>query len=221
MKHMQPLVPNRFLFRFEFPLYRAPGGLPVNGNVRVWSEAFLLPPLCAIDGQEPIGAVYAAWNEGGLYVGCRVEGKRRPVRCDPADFRKSDCLRLMTDMRDTRDIRRASRFCQHFFFLPAGGGPKGKDACAGSAKIARATQDAPLAPSNDMNVASSVTKTGYELTAHLPAHVLAGFDPAENPRIGFYYMLEDTELGQQALTVGDDLNWWIDPSTWATAVMVE
>ena len=27
------------------------------------------------------------------------------------------------------------------------------------------------------------------------------------------------ELGKQPLTVGDDLNWWCDPSTWATGVL--
>lgn len=218
---MSALVPNRFLFKFEIPLCRAARGLPVDGDVAAWGKAYILPPLCTIDDQEPFGVVYGAWNDGGLYVGCRVEGKRRPLRCDPADFRNSDCLRLMTDMRDTRDIRRASRFCQHFFFLPAGGGSKGKDACAGSAKIARATQDAALVAEGAISVASAITKGGYSLTAHLPARVLSGFDPAENPRIGLYYMLEDTELGQQSLTIGDDLNWWIDPSTWATAVLAD
>ncbi len=218
---MQSLVPNRFLFRFEVPIRRAPKGLPVHGDVESWGDGYVLPPLCAIDGQTPFGEVYAAWNEGGLYVGCRIEGKRRPLRCNPADFRKSDCLRLMTDMRDTRDIRRASRFCQHFFFMPTGGGARGREACAGAAKIARATQDAPPVSSGDIPVASRVSTSEYSLTAHLPAHVLAGFDPAENPRIGFYYMLEDTERGQQALTIGDDLNWWIDPSTWATATLVQ
>lgn len=218
---MKPLVPNRFLFRFELTIHRAKKGLPVNGDVAAWGSHYLLPPLHTIDDEDPIGDVYAAWNEGGLYIGCRVEGKSRALRCDPDNFRQSDCLRLMTDMRDTRDIRRATRFCQHFYFLPAGGGPKGRDACAGTAKISRATQDAPPVSSSDIIVASVVKKSGYMLTACLPAQVLSGFDPAENPRIGFYYMLEDTELGRQSLTVGDNLNWWIDPSTWATAALME
>ena len=57
------------------------------------------------------------------------------------------------------------------------------------------------------------------MDAHLPAACLSGFDPDEHPRIGFYYMLEDREHGQQYLTVGDDLYWYVDPSTWATAVL--
>jgi hypothetical protein len=32
-------------------------------------------------------------------------------------------------------------------------------------------------------------------------------------------MLEDGDHGQQYLTVGDDLYWYVDPSTWATAVL--
>ena len=44
-------------------------------------------------------------------------------------------------------------------------------------------------------------------------------DPEEHPRIGFYYIVEDREYGQQYLTIGDDLYWYVDPSTWATAVL--
>jgi hypothetical protein len=127
----------------------------------------------------------------------------------------------MTDMRDTRDIRRATRFCQHWYLLPAGGGTRKNEAVGGAAKVARAMQDAPVAAADDITIASGVTKTGYGLTALLSRNALAGFDPTENPRIGFFYILEDGELGRQSLTVGDDLNWWIDPSTWPTAVLVE
>jgi hypothetical protein len=81
--------------------------------------------------------------------------------------------------------------------------------------------DAPLVRPGDIPIAARVSRTGYALTAHIPGRALSGFDPAENARIGLYYMLEDAELGQQALTIGDDLNWWIDPSTWATAVLTE
>ena len=78
---------------------------------------------------------------------------------------------------------------------------------------------APTVPASQIDVASTVTKSGYSLEARIPGRCLSGFDPAEHPRIGFYYILEDGDHGQQYLTVGDDLNWHIDPSTWATAVL--
>jgi hypothetical protein len=122
-------------------------------------------------------------------------------------------------MRDTRDIKRASRYCQQFFLLPAGGGNDHKSPIAGGARIQRATEHAPVAPTGGIPIAGRRTAREYTMEAHIPADMLAGFDPDEHHRIGFYTMLEDVALGQQYLTVGDDLNWFIDPSTWATAVL--
>ncbi|MCG8404385.1 MAG: hypothetical protein MI923_04210 [Phycisphaerales bacterium] len=186
-----------------------------------WNSQFLLPALHAVDGEHGFAELYAAWHDSGLYIGCRVKGKREHPRCDASRFWKSDNIRIMTDMRDTRNIRRATRFCQQFYMMPAGGGPQGRQAIAGDAAIHRATENAPLADEGTIPVASNVTKTGYSLTAHLPTAILHGFDPVENPRIGLLIMVEDLELGQQSLTVGDDLNWWIDPSTWPTAILTE
>lgn len=218
---LSQLVPNRFLFKFEFPLHRCARAPRINGRVDDWDERYLIPPLHELDGEKATGTVYAAWNDDGLYVACQVNGKKRSPRCEPGRFWKSDGLRLMTDMRDTRTIRRATRFCQQFYFLPTGGGPDGDEPAAGAAPIHRATEDAPSVPAGAIQAAAILKPDGYGLTAHVPARVLHGFDPAENPRIGFFYMLEDSELGQQSLTVGDDLNWFVDPSTWPTGVLTE
>ena len=125
----------------------------------------------------------------------------------------------MIDTRDTRDLKRASRFCQKFYFLPGGGGTSGRDPVAGPAKIQRAAEDAPLPPAEMIQVASERDGLSYTIEGFVPADALHGFDPAEHPRIGLYVILEDKELGQQFPTVGDDLYWWVDPSTWPTAVL--
>jgi len=216
---MSGLIPNRLLCDFEFPLrYRsAPPG--VTGDLDDWDAAYLLPNLGALDGQQPFGQVFAAWNEQGLYVAVEVRGKRRKLRCDPKEFWKSDHLRLCVDFRDTRDIKRASRYCQQFYLLPSGGGPMGRDPVGGAHPLQRARENAPPVPPGRIRVGARVDSNGYCMDAHLPADCLSGFDPREHPRIGFYYMLEDQDHGQQYLTVGDDLYWFVDPSTWATAVL--
>ena len=216
---MSALIPNRFLFDFEFPLhYRLL--LPViDGDVGDWTDGDLLPKLAELDGREEYADVWACWNETGLCVACRVTDKRTPLRCDPGSFWTGDNLRVCTDMRDARTNKRATRFCQQFFFLPTGGGPGKEDPVAGVNKIKRAREDAPPVPIGRIAVASCVTRSGYTLEAHIPAACLSGFDPAEHPRIGFYYILEDGDHGQQYLTVSDDLYWYVDPSTWATAVL--
>lgn len=216
---MTTLVPNRFLFDFEFPLhYRSV--LPViDGGLDDWTDEDLLPKLAELDGREEFADVWTCWNESGISIACRVTDKRQSLRCDPRTFWKSDNLRLCTDMRDARANKRATRFCQQFYFLPTGGGKRGNAAAAGVSKLKRAREDAPLIPSERIQVASCVTSSGYTLEAHIPAECLSGFAPLDHPRIGFYYMLEDRDHGQQYLTVGDDLYWYVDPSTWATAVL--
>lgn len=216
---MTALIPNRFLFSFEFPL-RYHDDLPeVDGSLKDWTNADLLPRLGELDGRREFARVWACWNEGGLAVACRVVDKTKPLRCDPKRYWKGDNLRLCTDMRDARKNKRATRYCQQFFFLPAGGGAKGDRPVAGAGKLQRAREDAPPVGVEGIQIASNVSRTGYELEARIPADCLNGFDPLEHPRIGLYYILEDADHGQQYLTVGDDLYWNVDPSTWATAIL--
>ena len=213
------LIPNRVLFDFEFPLPRRRDPPAIDGTLTGWTDRELLPGFSELEGTRPFAPVWACWNESGLFIACRVKGRRQPLRCDPNVFWKSDNLRLCTDTRDARRNRYATRFCQQFYFLPTGGGPQRDRPVAGVARIRRAREDAPIVSSEQLGVASRVTDSGYSLVARIPAECLSGFDPAEHPRIGFYYILEDRDHGQQYLTVGDDLYWYTDPSTWATAVL--
>jgi hypothetical protein len=216
---MTDLVPNRFLFSFEFPLHYRAQPPHITGELSDWTDAELLPALGELDRRPEFARVWACWNDDGLCIATRVDGKCRPLRCETDSFWTGDNFRLCTDMRDTRDIKRADRFCQQFYFLPTGGGAKRRDAAAGVSKLQRAREDAPRIPAEKIVVASKVSAKGYTLEAHIPAECLSGFDPSEHPRIGLYYILEDTDHGQQHLTIGDDLNWHVDPSTWATAVL--
>ena len=216
---MTELVPNRFLFGFEFPLRYLAVMPEIDGTLGGWTDAELLPKLGAIDGRPEFADVWACWNESGVAIACRVTDKRKALRCDPRSFWSGDNLRLCTDMRDARTNKRATRFCQQFHFLPTGGGKGGKKAVAGTSSLKRAREDAPTVPVTRIQVASNVTKTGYVLEAMIPGECLSGFDPGEHRRIGLFYILEDGDHGQQYLTVGDDLYWYVDPSTWATAVL--
>jgi len=213
------LIPNRLLFDVEFPLCERQRPPAFDPELSDWTDELRLPDLCELDGQAPFAPVYACWNSDGLHIATRVTGKRSPLRCEAATFWRGDNLRICTNMRPARDVKRATRFCQQFYLMPRGGGSDGRQPIGGGAKLQRAKEDAPVASADRIEVQSNVERDGYALQAHLPADVLFGFDPDEHPRIGFYYMLEDADYGQQFLTVGDDLYWYIDPSTWATAAL--
>ncbi|MCP4593830.1 MAG: hypothetical protein GY842_24110 [bacterium] len=213
------LVPTRFLFDFEFPLRYRPQAPRITGDLADWTEEELLPPLCRLDGTEPFAPVYACWNEAGLYVATEVRGKTQPLNCVPTRYWKSDHLRLCLDMRDTRTIKRASRYCRQFYIMPTGGGPQGDRPIAEAVQFRRARAHAPDADSRQIQLGAQLGHDGYRMEAQFPADTLPGFDPEEHSRIGLYYILEDRDHGQQYLTVGDDLKWYVDPSTWATAVL--
>ncbi len=216
---MTRLIPNRFLFDFEFILrYRSK--IPtLTGKLNGLSNEYLLPYFGELDGAPQFGKLWACWNESGIYIACDVTGKNKPLKCDQQTFWKGDNLRVCTDMRDTRNIKRASRYCQQFFIIPTGGSKRKDKPVAASTPIHRAQQESPPVPVGQIGVASIIRANGYSMEAHIPAASLSGFQPDDYDRIGFYYMLEDSELGQQYLTVGDNLNWHTDPSTWATAVL--
>jgi len=217
---MSTLVPNRFLFDFAISLQYREMMPDVDGSLTGWTDAERLPTLGEVDGQEDFAEVWACWNDRGLAFACRVTGKRQRLRCDPARFWEGDNVRLCVDMRDTRNIRRATRFCQQFFLLPTGGGRRKSEPAAGVNPIQRAREEAPPVPVERIRVASRVGPSEYNVEALIPRECLSGFDPVEHPRIGFYYLIEDGDHGQQYLTVGDDLYWHIDPSTWAAARLV-
>ena len=211
-----PLVPNRFLFRLIYPCVH------VSEMPREDDDSLLeLPESCrvdnfaAMDDQKNFADVRLAWNDLGIGLQVTVHGKDQQPQGDAARPRGSDGVTLWLDTRDARTSHRASRYCHQFHFLPVGGGPDHDEPVFVQTKINRALQDAPLAAADSVPFRSVITKGGYLIEAFLPVAVLTGFDPGQNPRLGFYYAVRDGELGEQCLTVGSDFPYWEDPSLWS------
>jgi hypothetical protein len=209
------LIPNRFLFRVAYPC-RYIADVPRDGD-----DLLGLPDECRIDnyadmdGRRDFADVRLAWNDEGLAFQVEVRGKEKPPVGDAARPRRSDGVSLWIDTRDARTGHRASRHCQQFHFLPVGGGQEQEDPAFVQTKINRAAQDAPLAPSGSVPFQFLRRTGGWRLEAFLPATALNGFDPEQNPRLGFYYAIRDAELGEQTLTVGSDFPYAEDPSLWS------
>jgi hypothetical protein len=216
------LIPSRFLFRVCYPC-RYISGIPANDSDRLLD----LPLDCRIEnfadtaGRKNYADLRVAWNDLGLAVQLEVSGKEQDPQGHAARLRGSDGLTLWIDTRDARTSHRASRYCHQFHFLPTGGGPDADEPVFGQTKINRALQDAPLCNSNYVPFRSQRTAHGYRLEAFLPAAVLHGFDPEQNRRLGFYYAVRDSELGEQVLSVGSEFPYWEDPSLWSVLELVE
>lgn len=212
-------LPKRAFFRFEFPIHYIQKPPVIDGSPRKWKSEYLLPPLVELDDEEVFADVYAAWNEAGLYVAFDVPQRRSAPRCDADQWWKHDGIRLCVDTRDARDIKRATRFCHLFYLLPTGGGANRRLPLAGLHRMSRSKEPPPPIDVGKIKLGVQIDRAGYTLEAALPASCLNGWDPHEHSRIGFYYKVKDLQLGDQHLTVDDELGWNVDPSTWATAVL--
>ncbi len=83
-----------------------------------------------------------------------------------------------------------------------------------------ARENRTLADCEHFDLHSQRFSDGYLLEAWLPAKVLTGYEPAAQPQLGFYYHLQDAELGRQFLTVGQEFPFEQDPSLWSTVELV-
>jgi hypothetical protein len=215
-----PLVPNRFLFRVAHPChYRA--AMPLAGDDLLdLPESNRIDNFAGLDDLHNFADFRLAWNDLGLGVQVEVRGKDKPLAGDESRPRHSDGFSLWIDTRDARTSHRASRYCHLFHLLATGGGPDKDRPAFVQRKINRALQDAPEVSAKDVQLRFHNARGGYRLEAFLPARVLNGYDPEQNPRLGLFYLVHDPERGDQALSAATDLPYSEDPSLWAVLELV-
>lgn len=209
-----PVAP-RLFFACTFACPRRDPGPRIDGDLRDWDDECLLPDLMAIDGHPSFAAVRLAWNDAGLYLALEVKDKTE-YRIDPRNIDRGDCLELWVDTRDVKDQHRANRFCHRFYFLPGGTGRDGKKPIGRQMAIDQAREQAPPCPEESIRVALRRLKRSYRMEIALPAQGLNGFQPGEFGRLGFTYLLHDSQHGTQSWSCGPDLGVAHDPGTWGT-----
>jgi hypothetical protein len=215
------LVPYRFLFRVAYPCRYVPDVPREEGDSLLdLPEACRLEGFDDMEGRQPFADVRLAWNEGGIAFQVEVRGKQELPAGDLSRPPQSDGVTLWLDTRDARTSHRASRYCHQFHFLAAGGGPERDEPALVQAKINRAMQDAPAAPSGAVVFQCRPRTGGYLLEAYLSAAALNGFDPEQNPRLGVFWAVHDRERGDQTPGAGSDFPFAEDPSLWCVLELV-
>jgi hypothetical protein len=211
-----PLIPYHLLFRVS---YSCPyvGDMPVaeGDDLLGLPEKCRLENFAAMDGRTNFADIRIAWNETGLGFQAEITGKENLPRGDASRPRQSDGVTLWIDTRDARTSHRATRYCHQFHMLPTGAGSEHDEPILLQARINRALQDAPNTVSSSVPFRAARKSSGYKIEVFLPAAVLNGYDPEQNPRLGIYYAVHDAELGDQVLSVGSDFPYADDPSLWS------
>ncbi len=218
---MSQTVPPRFLFRFA---YTAPYVAELSQKklpIELPPEC-RLPSLAELDGQTDFAELRCGWNEAGVAISVTVQGKQQALKCDPLSPKTSDGMQLWIDTRCTQNVHRATRFCHHFCVLPTGRGAKKQEPSITQLPLANAKEDVSRDATGKaaITLAAQLTGDGYQLCAWFPAEVLQGFDPESHPKLGFYAVVRDAELGEQFLTIGREFPIDFDPSMWQTLELI-
>ncbi|HEV3023145.1 MAG TPA: hypothetical protein VGX76_11790, partial [Pirellulales bacterium] len=173
-----------------------------------------------LDGRSAFTEFRIGWSEQGLAFLAKVAGKRQLPWCRESRPDDSDGVRLWIDTRDTHNIHRAGRFCHQFIFMPAGAGRALDEPAADQVLINRARENARPVRAGVLAVRRAKRVDGYLLEGFVPVAALTGFDPVENPKLGFTYAVIDRELGEQTFSCASDFPYREDPSLWATLELV-
>jgi hypothetical protein len=214
----QLLAPS-FLFRFAAPcLYAAPIWSPKGKSL---GEEYRLPSFTELDDVPQRVDVAAAWNEQGLCFNVTTSGKKQLPWCRENKIEDSDGFYVWVDTRDTHNIHRASRFCHQFVFLPGGTGSKLDEPIAEILAINRARESPKPLRRNLLQVVSHKLKDGYRLECFIPAEGLTGWEPSENPKLGFHWAVADREIGEHTFCCPPGLPYKEDPSVWGTLELVK
>ncbi|MGH7130090.1 MAG: hypothetical protein ACREIV_16075, partial [Planctomycetaceae bacterium] len=150
------MLPPPFLFRYSFAARKIAGLPRGRGALLDLPDECRLPDLNALSERPSFAELRIAWNEHGLGVSVNVTGKRLPPECDVRQPAEADGLQVWIDTRNTQSIHRASRFCHHFCFLPAGGGRKANQPLAVQVPISQAREDAPRVDPATLSVLAKV-----------------------------------------------------------------
>ena len=208
------IVPPSFLFHYQLSVPRVDGLPKKKGkSLQLPDFAKVFVPSSLNEGTTGL-ELKLGWNPEGLAVEMAVRGKKEKPAGRRHDLKNSDVVYVFIDTRHTANVHRATEFCTALQILPSDEAADDEPTVQ-FVEIAqqRGTRRQPDAKSLMVNVQNQ--SDGYRLDLWIPATQMPGFDRiAEIGHLGFYIVVEDTELGQLPLSIGDDFPVTHDPSTW-------
>ncbi|MCX7385063.1 MAG: hypothetical protein NTX48_00240 [Planctomycetales bacterium] len=208
------IVPPSFLFQYQLSIPKIDDLPRKNGRrMQLPDTARVFVPAAMNEGTARLD-VRLAWNPDGLAMELLVHGKKSEISGRRHDLKHSDYVLVCIDTRHTNNVHRATQFCTALQILPA---DEAADDLPTGQFIDMAQQRSTHRPQDAKRVVISVqtVSDGYRMELWIPAGQIPGFtETPEIGHLGFYVVVEDTELGQLPLSVGDDFPVAHDPSTW-------
>ena len=208
------IVPPSFLFQYQLSVPRVDGLPKKKGkSLQLPDTARVFVPSSLNEGTAGL-ELKLGWNPDGLAIEIAVRGKKEETAGRRHDLKNSDVVYVFLDTRHTANVHRATEFCTALLILPSDEAADDKPTVQfveiAQQRVTRREPDAKRVMVNIQNQSD-----GYLLNLWIPAAQMPGFDQIEEIcHLGFYIVVEDTELGQLPLSIGDDFPVAHDPSTW-------
>ncbi len=220
-----------FKFTFQVPYIAKMAGesedYPLSETGIPFPESALLPCFCSSEDR-PFADVYLGWNEKG--IGCQIIvnlAKKLPSFQAAESGKMGNRTTLWLDTRGDRSGHRATRTCRKIRlqykisraelnnYSPTVSRKKSKNWTPIEVlPIPRALQEPKLPNIETISLGTSVQDSQYHVNIFIGKEALIGYDPLENPLLGFYYEIIDEFLGNQTPTVGEEFPYDHDPHFW-------
>ncbi len=228
-------IPQSFLFRLRIPCrplsptlvssYPIPETLDASYGVPFWSQAAspngfatqaLVQTLRNAQNQTRFD-FRIGWAQEGLLFTVVVANKREQRHWTHSSLKEADCVLLCLDARDLKDLHHGSRYCHKLLFYPlVGEGANVAKPLAQWLLLERAKARPEEVDVGSFRLASERRADGYAFSAFIPGSTLTGYDPKVIDRIGFHFIVQDSEYGKFALQHTEPFPVENDPSLWAT-----
>lgn len=219
---MNQVVPSSLLFdyRFQVPSCADPSRKK-RGQLLTLPSAAELPVLSAMDNGSRFATICAGWNPKGLGITVGVRGRSQPVTGDARNLDRSDGIELWIDTRPTGNVHRATGYCHRLMCLASDDSAEGMPAAVPQS-IPQQREIRAEMQAKHIQLRLHSCSDGYDLEIWIPDSQLYGFDQIDELRqLGFYCVVHDTELGEQALTVPDAFPFAWDPSLWVNLELTD
>lgn len=182
---------------------------------------YLLPNLSRFHGDLNFAEVALGWNQEGIFGSVFVSGSFE-IALYP-DYLAGDAVEIFIDTRDRKTAGFPTRFCHHFFFLPAPVQTEDGDVVAAEVTHFRTDDRHELADAAKLYVATEKVKKQTVLNFFIPAECLHGYDPKEFDRLGFNYCIskKKRDSAQFFSASGEDFTIEQHPFLWASLKLVK
>jgi len=207
LEEVVPLEPVHF-FAFQLDCHSA--------KANRLEREHLLPDLSYFQIESPFAQISLGWNEKG--ISCSVEVAKPFNNPSFPNLTEGDSVELFFDTRDVKTTGFTTRFCHHFYFLPASIDSNGKETIqAGEISRFRTEDRHPLCDASLLELSSIRGKKTDTLQIYIPSVCLYGYDPQEFDRLGFAYRINRRDGRRQHFSAnGSDFAIESQPSLWAS-----